>query len=125
MKDQLWEREQISRLTSLLNLSVLHTSSSSFLPNDVLIEDATVDAEGTQVNTIFKDSKNKVIENPSADSPIQMNNVGRIGLSGSNPKKDITAEVVLTLNRNGVRFPIKLPSVLITKNTKRKQNLSK
>lgn len=124
MKDQLWEREQISRLTSLLNLSVLHTSSSSlFLPNDVLIEDATVDAEGTQVNTIFKDSKNKVIENPSADSPIQMNNVGRIGLSGSNPKKDITAEVVLTLNRNGVRFPIKLPSVLITKNTKKETKL--
>ena len=50
-----------------------------------------------------------------ADNAVPLNNIGRISLAGSDPAKDVTAELVLTLNRNGVRFPVELPGVTIRK----------
>ncbi len=116
MNEQLWTGMQVSRLAGLLNLNVLRpTSSSLFLPTDVLVEDAAVDAEETPVKVVFHNLQDTVMT-VNADHPVHLSDVGRIGLSGSNATKDITARVVLTLNRNGVRFPVELPSVKITKN---------
>jgi hypothetical protein len=118
INEQLWTGNQASRLAGLLNLSVLRpTSSSLFLPTDVLVEDASVDAEGTAVKVIFRNVQGNIISSISRETPVSMKDVGRISLSGSNASKDIQADVVLTLNRNGVRFPVELPSVTIAKGT--------
>ncbi len=121
--DLLWAGEQTSKLAGLLNMTVLHAKSTSlFLPNDVNVEEAEVDAEGINVKAVFRDAGNKVL-NISGTVPTGLKSVASIGLSGSSPDRDIVADVVLTLNRNGVRFPVRLPSVRIPAGTKAETKL--
>jgi hypothetical protein len=113
---QLWSTEQASRLSGLLNFNVFRPSSPSLhLPTDVTIEGAAVEAGGGAVLPVFHDLQNRMMPAPNAEAPLALNEVGRIGLSGSDPANDVTARTVLTLNRNGVRFPVELPAVKIAK----------
>jgi hypothetical protein len=113
---QLWTTEQASRLSGLLNFNVFRSTSSNLhLPTDVTVEGATVQADGAAVKPVFHDLQGRIMTAPSAETPLAMTNVGRISLSGSDSAKDVTAVTVLTLNRNGVRFPIELPGVHIAK----------
>lgn len=117
LNDQLWSGSQVSRLAGLLNLSVLRPATNSlYLPTDVLVEGARVDADGAMLNAVFHDANGAVID-VSAASPVLMSHVGHIAVSGSSSERDVDATVTLTLNRNGVRFPLQLPTVQVRKGT--------
>ena len=56
VNDRIWSAEQGVRLAGLLNLGVLRrTSTSMFLPTDVLVEGAMVNAEGASIRPVFRD----------------------------------------------------------------------
>lgn len=119
MNSRLWEVDNVSRLGGLLNLTVLRPNSSSlFLPGDTMIEGASVNAEAAPVGVVVKDAQGATISNLGPDSPIHLSAVSRIALTGSNAEADVQAHVVLTVNRNGVRFPVQLPSVVVKKGAK-------
>ena len=116
VNDSLWTGEQAGRLAGLLSLSVLRPDSNSlFLPSDVWVEAATVAVNASGVSVILRDAQNNIIKNLSASTPAAISNVGRIAVAGSSPDKDVDAIITLTVNRNGVRFPVELPSVHIAK----------
>lgn len=118
INDQLWTGGQTARLAGLLNLSVLRPFSNSlYLPTDVLVEGGSVQAEGADMKLVFRDMQGNVIKTVGPEAPAAMSNVGRISVSGGSADKDVEATVTLTINRNGVRFPIELPAVHIAKGT--------
>jgi hypothetical protein len=118
MNEQLWTAEQTSRLAGLLNLSVLRPSTNSlYLPTDVLVEGGAVEANGAELQIVFQDLNGNTISSVGPDSPAPMSHVGRIAISGSSSERDVDATVTLTLNRNGVRFPVELPAVKVAKGT--------
>ncbi|HSV65019.1 MAG TPA: hypothetical protein VLJ59_03800 [Mycobacteriales bacterium] len=116
MNDQLWTPAQTSRLSGLLNLNVLRPLTNSlYLPTDVLVEGGAVESAGADVKIVFRDLNGAKITTVGPDSPVPMSQVGRIAVTGSSTERDIDATVTLTLNRNGVRFPVELPTIRIRK----------
>jgi hypothetical protein len=116
VNEKIWSPELSVRLAGLLNVGVLRAASTSlFLPTDLLVEGAAVEAEGASVRPVFRDLGGRILNAVSADRPVRLNDIGRISLIGSDSAKDVVAELVLTLNRNGVRFPVELPGVRIRK----------
>ena len=116
VNDQLWSAGQSARLSGLLNRAVLRQDSASiYLPTDVSIEGVLVDAGGAPVTVVFGLRGGGVDTSVSAADPLPLNDVTRIALTGSSPERDATVRVTLTVNRNGVRFPIELPAVTVAK----------
>ncbi len=118
MNDQLWLSDQTARLSALLNLSVLRpTTNSLYLPTDVLVEDGAIEADGAPLKVVFRNLQGTQLADVSPDAPVAMNNLSKIAITGSSSERDVDATITLTLNRNGVRFPVQLPSVRVAKGT--------
>ncbi len=116
VNDQLWSTGQSARLSGLLSRAILRPDSASlYLPTDVSIEAVTVDAGGAPVTAVLGLRGGGVDTSVSASDPLPIADVTRIALKGSSPERDATVEVTLTVNRNGVRFPVQLPAVTVTK----------
>ena len=116
VNDQLWSAGQSARLSGLLNRAVLRQDSASiYLPTDVSIEGVLVDAGGAPVTVVFGLRGGGVDTSVSATDPLPLTDITRIALTGSSPERDATVRVTLTVNRNGVRFPIELPAVTVAK----------
>ncbi|WP_339373171.1 hypothetical protein, partial [Paenibacillus elgii] len=64
---------------------------------------------------VFHTQQGTTVTAVSADNPLAMTEVSRIGITGSSAERDLAVTVTLTLNRNGVRFPLELPAVTVTK----------
>jgi hypothetical protein len=112
--EELWDAAQAARVSNLLGQAVLRAESTSlYLPTDVIIERAYVDAGGTVVTAVFTLQSGAVDTAVRQDDPIGLSDVTRIDLRGASPEGDVEAKLVLTLNRNGVRFPVELPAVTI------------
>lgn len=119
MNDKLWQTDQTVRLAGLLNRLVLRPDSNAlFLPTDVFVEGGAVDADGATLRVVFRTLQGAVISKVSPESPAALSNIGRISLAGSSASRAVEATVTLTLNRNGVRFPIELPAVQVAKGAK-------
>ncbi|WP_419818175.1 hypothetical protein [Glaciibacter flavus] len=116
VNDSLWSAGQTARISSLIGRALLRPDSTSiFLPTEVTIEGARVDAGGAPVSASFTLRSGAVDQSVSTSDPLSITEVTRIGLRGSSPERDVTATLTLTINRNGVRFPVELPSVTIPK----------
>lgn len=112
--EELWDAAQAARVSNLLGQATLRAESTSlYLPTDVSIERAYVDAGGTVVTAAFTLQSGAVETAVHQDDPIGLSDVTRIDLRGASPDGDVEAKLVLTLNRNGVRFPVELPAVTI------------
>ncbi len=116
VNDRLWSADQSARISGLLNRSVLRPDTSSiYLPTDVAIEGGVVSAGGTPMKIVFRNLTGTAVGAVGAEHPLALSEVSRIGLSGSSSERDVSATVTLTLNRNGVRFPLELPAVTVKK----------
>ncbi|MWC27108.1 hypothetical protein [Paenibacillus sp. MMS18-CY102] len=116
VNDALWSIDQSARISRLLNRAVLRQNSASmFIPTDVIIEGGVVWAGGTAVKFVFHTLSGGTVTTVDAAHPLAMSDVSRIGVIGSSPEVNVSATLVLTLNRNGVRFPLELPKVTIAK----------
>jgi hypothetical protein len=116
VNDWLWTAEQIARLSGLLNLSVLRPSSNAiYLPTDVTVDGGMVSAGGTPMKIVFHTHQGATLNTIPTARPLAMSEVSRIGITGSSTERDISAVVTLTINRNGVRFPLELPTVTVKK----------
>ena len=116
VNDRLWTSEQTARLSGLMNRPLLRADSNAiFLPTDVTVEGGIVTASGVQMRIVFHTQSGETISTINAAQPLAMSAVSRIGIFGSHPDRDVSATVTLTLNRNGVRFPLELPSVVVSK----------
>jgi hypothetical protein len=114
----LWATDQIARISGLLNRLVLRPSSSAiYLPTDVSIEGGAVSASGAALGIVFHTIQGGTITSINNDSPLPLTDITRIGLLGSSSERDVSATITLTLNRNGVRFPLELPAVTVAKGT--------
>jgi hypothetical protein len=112
--NELWDADQAARLSNLLGQAILRPESASvYLPTDVTIERAFADGGGTIVTPVFTLQSGAVDTTVNPADPIALSDVTRIDLRGASPEGDIEAKLTLTLNRNGVRFPIELPAVTI------------
>jgi hypothetical protein len=119
VNDGLWTVEQTARLSSLLSRSILRLDSTSiFVPTDVSIEGVVVGAGGAPISANFHLRGGQTDTSISPSDPLAMSDVERISLSGSASDRDVSATVTLTVNRNGVRFPLELPTVTIRKGAK-------
>ena len=118
VNDRLWSAEQSSRLSGLLNRSVLRPDSASvYLPTDVTIDAISVDAAGAPITAVFGLRGGGSDQSVSPTDPLPLIDVTRISLTGSSPERDAAVTVTLTANRSGVRFPIVLPAVTVPKGT--------
>ncbi|TWI04533.1 hypothetical protein IP90_00666 [Luteimonas cucumeris] len=120
VNDQLWSAEQTSRLSGLLNRTVLRADSNAmYLPTDVIVEGGAVAAGGTPLKILFHTHQGATLGNVGAANPVALSEVARISISGSSSERDLSATVTLTVNRNGVRFPLELPTVTVAKGATR------
>lgn len=116
VNDALWSIEQSSRISRLVNRPILRSESSSmFLPTDVIIEGIVVSSGSTAVQFVLYTLSGTRVTTVDAAHPVPMSNISRLALIGSNSELDLPVTIVLTLNRNGVRFPLELPRVTIAK----------
>lgn len=124
VNDGLWTSAQAARLSSLLSRSVLRPGSTAIhLPTDVVVEGVTVNAGGAPVTPVFHMHGGSTDTSVSANDPLALRDVVRISLRGSSPERDVSVTVVLTANRNGVRFPIELPTVRVAKSSRQETRL--
>lgn len=120
VNDQLWTVDQTARLSGLLNRAILRANSNAiYLPTDVTVEGGVTASGGTPMKIIFYTQQGAAISEVSPERPLAMSEVSRISISGSSSEKDVSVNVTLTINRNGVRFPLELPAVTVKKGTSR------
>ncbi len=113
MADKLWVGDQVARIGNLLDTIVLRPGSSAiYLPTDLRVEDAVVSGAGG-LKAVFYRRSGVRVDDASPSAPIAITDIERIAISGSDPDRQASAAITLTLNRNGVRFPLELPAVTI------------
>jgi hypothetical protein len=118
VNNHLWSTDQVARLSGILNTSLLRSDSNSlYLPADVLVEGGLVASGGVPLVITFHTQQGGVVTVISPDNPIRLSDATSITLKGSHATLDISATLTLTVNRNGVRFPVQLPAVTIPKAT--------
>jgi hypothetical protein len=118
INEKLWTVEQASHLSSLLGRMTLRPDSTAlYLPTDVTLEGAIVSGGDIPLTVVFYKRQGGSVKEVSTSSPLALSDVSRIAISGSSASNDIAATVTLTVNRNGVRFPVDLPAVQIAKGT--------
>ncbi len=116
INDYLWTSDQAARLSGLLDLAVLRADSlAMYLPTDVTIENGTVSYGEDALQIAFHTRQGTTVRTVGPSRPLPMSDVSRIGITGSNKNASMSVQVILTLNRNGVRFPLELPPVTIAK----------
>lgn len=113
--DTLWETAA-SRLSSFFGTRAVRRGSQSlFVPSDVRIEEGAVQSTVRAIKLAFilRDGTRIV----DLSSSIAMSEVDRIAVVGSDPAADVAATGVLALSRNGIVFPLELPTVTVAKGT--------
>lgn len=109
----LWETAA-SKLSSFFGTpSVRRNSQSLFVPSDVQVEEGAVQSTVRTIKLVFVLRDGTRIVDLSAS--VALSEVDRIALLGSNPAADTPATAVLALSRNGVVFPLELPTVTVEK----------
>lgn len=111
--DTLWETAA-SKLSSFFGTSTVRRGSQSlFVPSDVRIEEGAVQSTVRAIKLAFilRDGTRIV----DLSSGIAMSEVDRIAIVGSDPAADVAATGVLALSRNGIVFPLELPTVTVAK----------
>jgi hypothetical protein len=118
INDALWSIEQSARISRLVNRPILRADSASmFLPTDVMIEGIIVSSGSVTIQFVLYTLSGTKVTTVDAAHPVLMSNISRLALIGSSADFDLPVTVTLTLNRNGVRFPLELPKVTIPKGT--------
>jgi hypothetical protein len=111
--DTLWENAA-SRLSSFFGTSTVRRGSQSlFVPSDVRIEEGAVQSPVRAIKLAFILRDGTRIVDLSAS--IAMAEVDRIAMVGSDPAAAVAATGVLALSRNGIVFPLELPTVTVAK----------
>jgi hypothetical protein len=117
ISSHLWLADQIDRLSGLLGSPLLRRGSASvYLPTDVTVEGASVTAQAGSFTVIFRLASGADVTELSPSDPVRLSEVRRILLRGTSAAEQNVA-VTLTVNRNGVRFPLRLPEVVVKKGT--------
>ena len=94
VNEKIWTAEQASRLSGLLNRSVLRANSNAiYLPTDVTVEGGVVSAEGTPMKIVFRNRQGVTLNTISAEQPLALTEVSRISITGSNAVQDVSATV--------------------------------
>jgi hypothetical protein len=101
------------RLSSILGAaSVRRGSESLFVPSDVRVVDGQVrSAAGDAVSLTYHRADGSSINDLSLSVPLA--EIARISLIGASQTTDVEATATLTLARNGVVFPLELPTVTV------------
>jgi hypothetical protein len=116
----LWQVEQTRRLANLLDRMIVRRNSAAlYLPADVLIDEVMVSGEAALKPVFYRREGGRMANLTQPDSlALPLTEISRISISGSDPDSDIDAIVTLTLSKNGVRFPLELPTVRVAKGTR-------
>lgn len=113
--DSLWENAA-SKLSAFFGTSTVRRNSQSlFVPSDVRVEEGAVQSTVRTIRMVFVLRDGTRITDLSAS--IALSEVDRIALSGSAPAADVAATGVLALSRNGIVFPLELPTVTVARGT--------
>lgn len=101
------------RLASILGTAPLRRGSESlFVPADVrIVEGAVRSPAGDAITLTYHRADGSRIADLTLSLPLA--EISRISLTGSSATTDIEATATLTLARNGVVFPIELPTVTV------------
>ena len=101
------------RLTSILGAAALRRGSESlFVPADVRIVDGAVtSAAGDAIKLTYHRADGSAITDLTLSVPLA--EIARISLTGSSATSAVEATATLTLARNGVIFPLELPTVTV------------
>lgn len=113
--DNLWENAA-SRLSAFLKSPTIRRGSQSlFVPSDVRIEEVAVQSTSRTIRLALILRDGTRVTNLTTGVP--MAEVDRISLEGSDAAADVQATGVLALSRNGIVFPLELPTVTVPKST--------
>jgi hypothetical protein len=92
-------------------------STGLYIPVDISIVDTSVTAGDPNVKELVKLKNDAIIADITSANATRASEIDRILVRGGSPDKDINAKVTSTLSRNGVVFPLELPSITIKKGT--------
>ncbi|WP_377641822.1 hypothetical protein [Oryzobacter terrae] len=101
------------RLSSILGTGSMRRGSESlFVPSDVRVVDGMVSSPaGDAISLAYQRADGSTVTDLSLSVPLA--EIARISLSGSSQTSAVEATATLTLARNGVLFPLELPTVTV------------
>jgi hypothetical protein len=109
----LWEHAA-SRLSAFFGAATVRRGSQSlFVPSDVRVEEGAVQSPVRAIKLVFVLRDGTRIADLSAS--VALSEVDRIAIAGSDAAADVAATGVLALSRNGIVFPLELPTVTVGK----------
>jgi hypothetical protein len=111
--DDLWQNAA-SKLSAFFGTATVRRGSQSlFVPSDVRVEEGAVQSTNRTLKLVFiLRNGTRVID---LGASIALADVDRIAVLGSDAAADVAATAVLALSRNGIVFPLELPTVTVTK----------
>jgi hypothetical protein len=109
----LWEGAASKLSAFFKTATVRRNSQSLFVPSDVRVEEGAVQSSARALKLVFVLRDGTRISDLSAS--VALAEVDRIAISGSDAAADVAATGVLALSRNGIVFPLELPTVTVTK----------
>ncbi|KAE8764007.1 hypothetical protein [Georgenia thermotolerans] len=108
----LWGDAARRVMTILGSGAVRRGSESLFVPSDVRLVDGRVDSTaGAAVTLVFHRADGSAVSDLSLSVPLA--EIERITLTGGGATSAVEATATLTLARNGVVFPLELPTVTV------------
>jgi hypothetical protein len=111
--DNLWDTAA-SKLSAFFRARTTRRGSQSlFVPADVRVEEGAIQTTAREVRLVLVLRDGTRITDLSAS--VALADVARIAISGSSAAADVDATGVLTLSRNGILFPLELPTVRVVK----------
>lgn len=113
--DDLWVNAA-SKLSAFFGTPTVRRGSQSlFVPSDVRVEEGAVQSTSRALKLVFILRNGTRIVDLNAS--IALADVDRIAVLGSEAAADVAATAVLALSRNGIVFPLELPTVTVIKGT--------
>ncbi len=113
--DNLWVNAA-TRLSAFFGTPTVRRGSQSlFVPSDVRVEEGAVQSTSRALKLVFILRNGARIVDLSAS--VALADVDRIAVLGSEAAADVAATAVLALSRNGIVFPLELPTVTVVKGT--------
>lgn len=107
----LWEHAAAKLSHFFGTPTVRRNSQSLFVPSDVRVEEGAVQSSARAIKLVFVLRDGTRITDLSAS--IGLAEVDRMAIVGSDPAADVAATGVLALSRNGIVFPLELPTVTV------------
>jgi hypothetical protein len=109
----LWESAAAKLSTFFGTPTVRRNSQSLFVPSDVRVEEGAMQSPVRAIKLAFVLRDGTRIIDLSAS--VALAEVDRIAIVGSDPAADVAATGVLALSRNGIVFPLELPTVTVAR----------